>query len=88
MLTIKDLSASHSLDRAAMSTVHGGMYAAMPELPSYFYGAVNAPTIDQGFHSLVQGQSVAVDQSGSLGGFNAVASHQTQNGISGQVSVF
>jgi len=29
-----------------------------------------------------------VDQSGSLGGFNAVASHQTQNGISGQVSVF
>jgi len=87
MLTIKDLSASRTLDRAAMTSISGGWY--LPRVwPTTFYGYTNAPTIDAGVHNLTQGQSLAVDQSGSLGGFNAVASHQTQNGISGQVSLF
>jgi len=87
MLTIKDLSAGHALDRAAMTSITGGWYLP-PGWPTSYYGYTNAPQIDAGVHNLTQGQSLAVDQSGSLGGFNAVASHQTQNGISGQVSLF
>jgi len=87
MLTITDLTIRNDLDRAAMSRVSGG-FTDMPGFPTSFYSISNTPTIDAGSHFLAQGQSLAVDQSGSLGGFNAVASHQTQNGISGQVSLF
>jgi hypothetical protein len=83
MLTITDLSVSHTLEAAAMSEVRGGMF--VPAAP--FFGILSAPVIDAGVHNLSQGQSVLVDQSGGLGGFNAVASHQTQNGISGQVAI-
>ena len=81
MLTIKDLSVNAELDRAAMTTVHGGRIVLNP-LPVGFF---SAPIIDVGVHELTQGQSVVVDQSGNLGGFNAVANGQYQNGISGQV---
>jgi hypothetical protein len=77
MLTIKDLSASKELDRTAMTTVRGGF------LP--FFGFVNAPIIDAGVHDLEQAQVATIDQSGNLGGFNAVANWQYQNGVSGQV---
>ncbi len=78
MLTIKDLSASKELDSAAMTSVRGGTSYLVP------FGIVNAPVIDAGVHTLVQGQAVAVNQSGNLGGFNAVANYQTQNAVSGQ----
>jgi len=87
MLTITDLTIRNDLDRAAMTSISGGWYLPSP-WPTSYYGYTNAPQIDAGVHNLTQGQSLAVDQSGSLGGFNAVASHQTQNGISGQVSLF
>ena len=81
MLTIKDLSASKELDRAAMMTVRGGtVKQATP-----FFGIFNAPIIDTGVHELSQVQGAAIDQSGNLGGFNGVANGQYQNGVSGQV---
>lgn len=84
MLNIKDLSANHELDRAAMTAVRGGMSLAAP-FPGPFFGFVSAPIIDTGHHELEQVQSAVIDQSGNLGGFNAVANYQTQNGVSGQV---
>jgi hypothetical protein len=84
MLTINDLSVTDSLDTAAMRGVRGGYY--LPTLPTSFFGYTNAPTIDAGVHELVQGQSIAVNQAGSLGGFNVVDVDQTQNGVSGQVA--
>ncbi|MGB5200068.1 MAG: hypothetical protein WBN68_15380 [Sedimenticolaceae bacterium] len=74
MLTIKDLSASNELDRAAMTDVRGGF------LPGIF----NLPVIDSGYHFLAQGQALAVDQSYNLGGLNLVINNQEQNGVSGQ----
>lgn len=81
MMTIKDLPVNAALDRAAMTRVHGGRLVSNT-LP---VGVFNAPIIDVGVHALVQGQAVAVDQSGNLGGFNAVANYQYQDGVSGQV---
>ncbi len=78
MLTIKDLSASKELDSAAMTSVRGGESLLMP------FGITNAPIIDVGAHVLAQGQIATVNQAGNLGGFNAVANYQTQNGVSGQ----
>ncbi|MGD8957252.1 MAG: hypothetical protein PVJ03_07955 [Chromatiaceae bacterium] len=80
MLTIKDLSASKDLDRAAMTDVRGGRLG--PVVP--FFGIVNAPIIDTGVHELSQVQGAAIDQSGNMGGFNGVANWQYQNGVSGQ----
>ena len=82
MLTIKDLSASKELDRAAMTAVIGGT-----ELPSPLFGITNAPIIDAGHHVLAQGQAAAIGQGGNLGGFNAVENWQNQEGFSGQVVV-
>lgn len=86
MLTITDLTADLTLETAAMSTVRGG--ASLMPTPFSYLGVFNTPTIDVGTHSLVQGQASVIDQTGSVGGFNAVGSNQTQNGISGQVSFF
>ena len=74
MLTIKDLSASKDLDRAAMTETRGG-----------FLGVFNLPVIDAGYHFLAQGQALAVDQSYNLGGLNLVINDQEQNAVSGQV---
>ena len=82
MLTITDLSASHDLDRSAMSHVSGGF-----SVPVSWYEITNAPTIDAGAHQLFQGQSLGVNQAGNLGGLNLVISDQTQNGIAGQVTI-
>ena len=76
MLTIKDLSASKELDRAAMAETRGG-----------FLGVFNLPIIDAGYHYLAQGQGLAVDQSHNLGGLNLVINNQEQNAISGQAVV-
>ena len=84
MLTIKDLSASKELDRAAMTTVRGGS-DALTVMPMPGFAIANAPTIDVGAHFLVQGQSAAISQVGNVGGFNGVANWQYQNGVSGQV---
>lgn len=87
MLTLKDLSADRTLDPTAMRGVSGG-YAFAGEAFGSFLGILSAPEIDLGTHLLAQEQAVAVDQSGAVGGFNVVGSSQTQNGISGQVSLF
>lgn len=87
MLTITDLSADRTLDKAAMSGVHGGLAVAggaFDSLAGYF----NLPTLDLGTHELTQSQNVAVDQSGATGGFSIGANSQTQNGIAGQVTLF
>jgi hypothetical protein len=84
MLTINDLSVTDHLDSAAMRGVRGGYY--LPTVPSTFFGYTNAPKIDAGFHELVQGQSLAVNQAGSVGGFNVVDADQHQVGVSGQVA--
>ena len=79
MLTIKDLSAGKELDRAAMTAVRGGNDFLSP-----LFGITNAPIIDAGTHVLAQAQAVAINQSGNLGGFNAVGNYQNQFGVSGQ----
>jgi hypothetical protein len=84
MLTIKDLSASNDLDRDAMTTVRGGS-DALTIMPVPGFAIANAPTIDVGAHFLAQGQSAVIGQGGNLGGFNAVANWQYQNGVAGQV---
>lgn len=87
MLTIANLATDHTLDTAAMRGVRGGLALAGDAFGSFF-GIANTPTIDLGTHRLGQEQNVAVDQSNAIGGFNLVGSHQTQNGVSGQVSLF
>jgi len=64
--------------------VRGGYYP--PTVPTSFFGYTNAPKIDAGVHELMQGQSVAVNQVGSLGGFNVVDADQHHIGVSGQVA--
>jgi hypothetical protein len=87
MLTITDLNTESTLDTAAMSGVRGGLAIAGGDYPSFF-GYFNAPTIDGGTHELIQSQGVAVDQSGAVGGASFSHNYQTQNGVSGQVSLF
>ncbi|NEV60660.1 hypothetical protein [Thiorhodococcus minor] len=87
MLTITDLNADRTLDKAAMSGVRGG-FAFAGDVFGSIAGYVNSPTLDLGTHELVQSQAVAIDQSGATGGFNISDTSQTQNGISGQVSLF
>ena len=79
MLTIKDLSAGKELDRAAMTAVRGGN-----DFPSPLFGITNAPIIDVGVHQLAQAQAATINQSGNVGGFNAVGNYQNQFGVSGQ----
>jgi hypothetical protein len=85
MLTIKDLSASKELDRAAMTAVRGGTTEELTVMPEAGFIVANAPIIDAGAHFLAQGQAAVIGQGGNLGGFNAVANWQYQNGVSGQV---
>ncbi|NEV64000.1 hypothetical protein [Thiorhodococcus minor] len=87
MMTITDLTADRTLDKAAMSGVSGGAAFAGDAFGA-FAGYFNSPTLDLGTHLLAQEQAVAVDQSNATGGFNVVGSNQVQNGISGQVSFF
>ena len=53
-------------------------------MPSPLFGITNAPVIDAGVRQLAQSQAVAINQSGNLGGFNAVGNYQNQFGVSGQ----
>ena len=81
MLTIKDLSASKALDRAAMTTVRGGTDGIVPQVPSLSFAANS----DFGIHVLGQTQGATISQVGNQGGFNGVANWQTVNGVAGQV---
>ncbi|NEX20776.1 hypothetical protein G3480_10710 [Thiorhodococcus mannitoliphagus] len=86
MLTITDLTLRHNLNAASMSSVRGGF--ALSDFDSLFStGIVNAPQIDLGTHLLAQEQALAVNQAGNIGGLNLVISDQTQNGVSGQVTI-
>ena len=75
MLTIKDLSASKELDRAAMATVRGGTL----DVPSALK-IVNKPEFDLSHDVVAQYQGSVIDQSANWGGFNAAANFQYQNG--------
>ena len=72
MLTIKDLSASKELDRAAMTAVRGGMS------PSSIF-VDNHPYFDLSQDTVVQGQFAVLNQSGNWGGVNLGAIYQDQN---------
>ena len=85
MLTIKDLSASKELDHAAMTAVRGGTTEELTIMREPSFIIANAPIIDAGVHALGQGQAAVIGQAGNLGGFNAVANWQYQDGVSGQV---
>jgi hypothetical protein len=84
MLTISNPTSETTLAADELREVRGGYY--LPTVPRSFFGYTNAPTIDAGVHELVQGQSLAVNQAGSVGGFNVVDADQTQVGVSGQVA--
>jgi hypothetical protein len=73
MLTIKDLSTSKELDRAAMGTVRGG------NVPNVLK-VINKPEIDLSSDFVTQKQLSFADQSGNLGGLNFVFNNQYQEG--------
>ncbi len=73
MLTIKDLSASKELDRAAMSTVRGGF---LPDVLKI----VNKPEFDLSSDLVAQEQLSFIDQSGNWGGVNLAGNFQNQYG--------
>jgi len=75
MLTIKDLSASKELDRAAMATVRGGTLA----LPSVLK-IISKPEFDLSSDLVAQDQLSVIDQSGSFGGVNLAFNYQNQYG--------
>jgi len=75
MLTIKDLSASKELDRAAMATVRGGTLAVPSALK-----VINKPEFDLSHDIVAQYQGSAINQANNWGGFNAAASFQNQYG--------
>ena len=60
MLTIKDLSASKELDRAAMATVRGGTVA----VPSVLK-IISKPEFDLSSDLVAQYQGSVIDQSGT-----------------------
>ena len=71
MLTIKDLSTSKELDRAAMATVRGGF---LPDVLKI----INKPEFDLSSDLVSQDQLSVIDQSGNWGGYNAADSYQNQ----------
>ena len=71
MLTIKDLSASKELDRAAMATVRGGF---LPDVLKI----INAPEFDLSRDLVLQDQISFIDQSGNWGGVNLAFNYQNQ----------
>ena len=73
MLTIKDLSASKELDRAAMGTVRGGTY----DVPNTLK-IINKPEFDLSNDLVVQKQLSFIDQSGNWGGVNLAFNYQNQ----------
>jgi len=75
MLTIKDLSASKELDRAAMATVRGGTMA----VPSVLK-IISKPEFDLSSDLVVQYQGSVIDQSGNWGGVNLAGNFQNQYG--------
>jgi hypothetical protein len=73
MLTIKDLSTSKELDRAAMGTVRGGTY----DVPSTLK-IINKPEFDLSHDIVAQFQGSVIDQSGNWGGYNEAGNYQNQ----------
>ena len=73
MLTIKDLSTSKELDRAAMATVRGGTVPNVLKI-------INKPEFDLSHDLVAQFQGSVIDQSGNWGGFNAAGNYQNQYG--------
>ena len=76
MLTIKDLSASKELDRAAMATVRGGTLD-VPSVPSVLK-IINKPEFDLSSDLVAQEQFSFIDQSGNFGGINLAFNYQNQ----------
>jgi hypothetical protein len=79
MLTIKDLSASKELDRAAMATVRGGTHAvpSVPSVPSTLK-IINKPEFDLSSDLVTQYQGSVIDQSYNEGGINLAGNFQNQ----------
>ena len=75
MLTIKDLSASKELDRAAMATVRGGTL----DVPNVLK-IINKPEFDLSHDVVAQYQGSVIDQSGNWGGVNLAGNFQSQYG--------
>jgi len=73
MLTIKDLSTSKELDRAAMGTVRGGTY----DVPSTLK-IINKPEFDLSHDIVAQFQGSVIDQSRNWGGYNEAGNYQNQ----------
>lgn len=71
MLTIKDLSASKELDRAAMATVRGGTVPNVLKI-------INKPEFDLSHDLVAQFQGSVIDQSGNYGGANLAGNYQNQ----------
>jgi len=71
MLTIKDLSASKELDRAAMATVRGGF---LPDVLKI----INKPEFDLSSDLITQDQLSVIDQSANWGGVNLAGNFQSQ----------
>ena len=76
MLTIKDLSASKELDRAAMATVRGGTHA-VPSVPDVLK-IINKPEFDLSSDLVLQEQFSFIDQSSNWGGVNLAFNYQNQ----------
>ena len=71
MLTIKDLSTSKELDRAAMATVRGGTVPNVLKI-------INKPEFDLSHDLVAQFQGSVIDQSGNYGGDNLAFNYQNQ----------
>jgi len=71
MLTIKDLSTSKELDRAAMATVRGGTVPNVLKI-------INKPEFDLSHDLVAQFQGSVIDQSGNYGGVNLAGNYQNQ----------
>ena len=71
MLTIKDLSTSKELDRAAMATVRGGTVPNVLKI-------INKPEFDLSSDLVAQFQGSVIDQSGNYGGLNLAGNYQNQ----------
>ena len=74
MLTIKDLSASKELDRAAMGTVRGGTH----DVPNVLK-IISKPEFDLSSDLVAQYQGSVIDQSANWGGVNLAFNYQNQN---------
>jgi hypothetical protein len=71
MLTIKDLSTSKELDRAAMATVRGGTVPNVLKI-------INKPEFDLSSDLVTQEQLSFINQGGNFGGVNLAFNYQNQ----------